>query len=162
MQECDDIPTKMTHWLSNFLVGRAIQVNVNGFMSNQINPKAGIPQNSFPSPFLFRVISRGGGGGGGECPVLPPSLILQMCVILRTQGWIGYEGTHVPMFVPRLGKGLSPTMGFLDENENLAYFAILGDLSSDLSFLWAFQDFKFSPIISWLFQGQGRTYLATS
>ena len=28
--------------------------------------------------------------------------------------------------------------------------------------LWAFQDFRFSLIISWLFRGQGRTYLATS
>ena len=35
-----DLPTKMTRWLSDFLVGRVIQVNVNGFMSNQINPKA--------------------------------------------------------------------------------------------------------------------------
>ena len=35
-----DLPTKMTHWLSDFLVGRLIQVNVNSFLSNQINPKA--------------------------------------------------------------------------------------------------------------------------
>ena len=34
--------TKMTCWLSDFLVGRVIQVNVNGFLSNQINPKAGV------------------------------------------------------------------------------------------------------------------------
>ena len=32
-------PTKMTRWLSDFLGGRVIQVNVNGFLSNQINPK---------------------------------------------------------------------------------------------------------------------------
>ena len=38
-----DLPTKMTCWLSDFLVGRIIQVNVNGFLSNQINPKAGVP-----------------------------------------------------------------------------------------------------------------------
>ena len=38
-----DLPTKMTHWLSDFLVGRVKQVNVNGFLSNQINPKAGVP-----------------------------------------------------------------------------------------------------------------------
>ena len=31
----------MTRWLSDFLVGLVIQVNVNGFLSNQINPKAG-------------------------------------------------------------------------------------------------------------------------
>ena len=36
-----DLPTKMTRWLSDFLVGRLIQFNVNNFFSNQINPKAG-------------------------------------------------------------------------------------------------------------------------
>ena len=35
-----DLPTKMTPWLSDFLVGRVIQVTINGFLSNQINPKA--------------------------------------------------------------------------------------------------------------------------
>ena len=34
--------TKITRWLSDFLVGRLIQVNVNRFLSNQINPKAGV------------------------------------------------------------------------------------------------------------------------
>ena len=43
-------PTKMTHWLSDFLVGRLIQVNVNSFLSNQINPKAGVPQGSVLNP----------------------------------------------------------------------------------------------------------------
>ena len=33
-----DLPTKMTHWLSDFLFGRLIQVSVNNFLSNQINP----------------------------------------------------------------------------------------------------------------------------
>ena len=47
-----DLPTKMTCWLSDFLVGRVIQVNVNGFLSNQINPKAGVPQGSVLSPSL--------------------------------------------------------------------------------------------------------------
>ena len=50
-----DLPTKMTHWLSDFLVRRVIQVNVNGFLSNQINPKAGVPQNSVLSPLLFLI-----------------------------------------------------------------------------------------------------------
>ena len=36
-----DLPTKMTRWLSDFLVGRVIQVNVNGFLSDKINPIAG-------------------------------------------------------------------------------------------------------------------------
>ena len=47
-----DLPTKMTRWLSDFLVGRLIQVNVNNFFSNQINPKAGVPQGSVLSPLL--------------------------------------------------------------------------------------------------------------
>ena len=50
-----DLPTKMTSWLSDFLVGRLIQVNVNNFLSNQINPKAGIPQGSIVSPLLFLI-----------------------------------------------------------------------------------------------------------
>ena len=36
-----DLPTKMTRWLSDFLVGWLIQVNVNSSLSNQINPKQG-------------------------------------------------------------------------------------------------------------------------
>ena len=47
-----DLPTKMTRWLSNFLVGRVIQVNVNGFLSNQINPKARVLKGSVLSPLL--------------------------------------------------------------------------------------------------------------
>ena len=45
----------MTHWLSDFLVGRLIQVNVDSFLSNQINPKAGVPQGSVLSPLLFLI-----------------------------------------------------------------------------------------------------------
>ena len=48
-----DLPTKMTRWLSDFLVGCVIQVDVNGFLSNKINPKAGVPQGSVLSPLLF-------------------------------------------------------------------------------------------------------------
>ena len=48
-----DFPAKMTRWLPDFLVGCVIQVNVNGFFSNQINPKAGVPQGSVLSPLLF-------------------------------------------------------------------------------------------------------------
>ena len=47
-----DIPTEMTCWLSDFLVGRVIQVNVNGFFSDKISPIAGVPQGSALSSLL--------------------------------------------------------------------------------------------------------------
>ena len=50
-----DYPTKMTSWISDFLVGRLIQVNVNNFFSNQINPKASVPQGFVLSPLLFLI-----------------------------------------------------------------------------------------------------------
>ena len=45
----------MTRWLSDFLVGHVIQVNVNGFLSNQINSRAGVTQGSVLSPLLFLI-----------------------------------------------------------------------------------------------------------
>ena len=48
-----ELPTKMTRWLSDFLLGRVIQVNVNGFFSDKIIPIAGVPQGSVLSPLLF-------------------------------------------------------------------------------------------------------------
>ena len=48
-----DLPTKMMRWLSDFLAGRLIQVNVNNFFSSQINPNAGVPQGSVLSPLKF-------------------------------------------------------------------------------------------------------------
>ena len=50
-----DLPTKMTRWFSDFLVGRVIQVNVNGFRSDKISPIEGIPQGSVLSPLLFLI-----------------------------------------------------------------------------------------------------------
>ena len=50
-----NLATKMTRWLSDFLVGRIIQVNVNSFFSNQINPKAGVPQGFVLCPLLFLI-----------------------------------------------------------------------------------------------------------
>ena len=35
--------TKVTRWLSDFLVGRVIQVKVDVFLSSKINLKAGVP-----------------------------------------------------------------------------------------------------------------------
>ena len=50
-----DLPIKMTRWLSDFLVGRVIQVNVNGFLSDKISSVAGVPQGSVLSPLLFLI-----------------------------------------------------------------------------------------------------------
>ena len=50
-----NLPTKMTRWLSDFLVGCVIQANVNDFLSNQVNPKAGVLQGSVTSPLLFMI-----------------------------------------------------------------------------------------------------------
>ena len=50
-----DLPTKMTRWLSDFLVGRVIQVNVNGLLSDKISPAAEVPQGSVLSPLLFLI-----------------------------------------------------------------------------------------------------------
>ena len=50
-----DLPTKMTRWLSDFLVGRVIQVNVNGFLSDKISPVSGVPQGSVLSSLLFLI-----------------------------------------------------------------------------------------------------------
>ena len=58
-----DLNTKMTYWLSDFLVGQLIQVNVNSFLSSQINPQAGVLQGSVLSPLLFLIYVNG----------LPPS-----------------------------------------------------------------------------------------
>ena len=45
----------MMRWLSDFLVGWLIQVNINNFLSNQINPKSGVLQGTVLSPLLFLI-----------------------------------------------------------------------------------------------------------
>ena len=50
-----DLPTKLCRWLSDFLVGRVIQVKIEGFLSPKVYPKVGVPQGSNLSPLLFFI-----------------------------------------------------------------------------------------------------------
>ena len=50
-----DLPTKLYRWLSDFLVGRVIQVKIEGFLSPKVYPKAGVLQGSNLSPLLFLI-----------------------------------------------------------------------------------------------------------
>ena len=50
-----DLPTKLCRWLSDFLVGRVIQVKTEGFLSPKVYPNAGVPQGSNLSPLLFLI-----------------------------------------------------------------------------------------------------------
>ena len=50
-----DLPTKLCRWLSDFLVGRVIQVKIEGFLSRKVYPKAGVAQGSKLSPLLIYV-----------------------------------------------------------------------------------------------------------
>ena len=50
-----DLPTKLCRWLPDFLVGRVIQVKIEGFLSPKFYPKAGVPQGSKLSPLLFLI-----------------------------------------------------------------------------------------------------------
>ena len=50
-----DLPTKLCRWLSDFLVGRVIQVKIEGFLYPKVYPKAGVPQGSNLSPLLFLI-----------------------------------------------------------------------------------------------------------
>ena len=52
-----DLPTKLCRWLSDFLVGRVIQVKIESFLSPKVYPKAGVPQGSNLSPILFLSMS---------------------------------------------------------------------------------------------------------
>ena len=50
-----DLPTKLCRWLSDFLVGRVIQVKIEGFLFPKVYPKTGVPQGSNLSPLLFLI-----------------------------------------------------------------------------------------------------------
>ena len=50
-----DLPTKLCRWLSDFLVGRVLQVKIEGFLSPKVYPKAGVPQGPNLSPLLFLI-----------------------------------------------------------------------------------------------------------
>ena len=50
-----DLPTKLCRWLSDFLVGRVIQVEIECFLSPKVYPKSGAPQGSNLSPLLFLI-----------------------------------------------------------------------------------------------------------
>ena len=47
------LPTKLCRWLSDFLVGRVVQVKIEGISSPKVYPKAGFPQGSNLNPLLF-------------------------------------------------------------------------------------------------------------
>ena len=49
------LPTKLCKWLPDFLVGRVIQVKVEGFLSPKVFPNADVPQGSKLSPLLFLI-----------------------------------------------------------------------------------------------------------
>ena len=50
-----NLTTKLYRWLSDFLVGRVIQVKIEGFLSPKVYPKAGVPQGSNLSPLHFLI-----------------------------------------------------------------------------------------------------------
>ena len=50
-----DLLTKLCRSLSDFLVGRVIQVKIEGFFVSESLPKAGVPQSSNLSPLLFLI-----------------------------------------------------------------------------------------------------------
>ena len=50
-----DLSTKLCRWLSDFLVGRVIQVKTEDFLSPKVYPKAGVPHGSNLSPLLFLI-----------------------------------------------------------------------------------------------------------
>ena len=75
------------------------------------------------------------------------------CSYVCPQTWLNEARTNI---------GLSLTMGFYNEKDSLAYFEILRELSSGLSFtVGFFMTLSFLLLLVGIFRGQGRTYLAT-
>ena len=69
---------------------------------------------------------------------------------------------HIWFNEARTNIGLSPIMRFLNENDSLAYFAILVELSSGLSFIVGlFKTLNFPSLLVGFFRVQGMTYLPT-
>ena len=62
------LPTKLCRWLSDFLLGRVIQVKTEGFLSPKVYPKAGVSQGSNLSPLLSLSMSM-------TCQTLPTNLL---------------------------------------------------------------------------------------
>ena len=50
-----DVLIKLCRWLADFLVGRVIQVKIEGFLSPKVYPKAFVPQGSILSPLIFLI-----------------------------------------------------------------------------------------------------------
>ena len=50
-----DLSIKRCRWLSDFFVGRVIQVKIEGFLSPNVHPKAGVSQGYNLSPLLFLI-----------------------------------------------------------------------------------------------------------
>ena len=78
----------------------------------------------------------------------------QTTFLFGNQGWIGYAGTYVPMFVSRLGlinqnkHRPIPNYGLFEWKWQLANFKIFGEFSSFLSFTVSF--FKILSFLSLL------------
>jgi hypothetical protein len=49
------IPPRVIRWISSYLTNRKVQVSVNGSLSTEILPQAGVPQGSVIAPVLFNI-----------------------------------------------------------------------------------------------------------